>query len=83
MIERMFVRIALFLGVAVFAWSALVHPADSHGPKQVYVVQAYDTLWSIAAARYAGDTRDAIYRIQQANDLSGATLHAGQRLLLP
>jgi hypothetical protein len=79
----MFVRIAIFVGVAVFVWSALVHPADSHGPKHVHVVEPYETLWAVASSNYAGDTRDAIYRIQQANHLDGSTLHAGQRLLLP
>jgi LysM repeat protein len=82
-IERMFARIVLALGVAVFVWSALVRPAGSHPAKQVYVVQPYDTLWQIAASSYAGDTRDAVYRIQQANHLSGATLRAGQTLVLP
>lgn len=79
----MFARIAIIVGVAVFAWSALVHPAGSHGPKQIHVVRPYETLWSIASSSYAGDTRDAIYRIQQANHLGGSTLHAGQRLVLP
>jgi hypothetical protein len=79
----MFARIAIRLGVAVFVWSALVRPAGSHGPRQVHVVKPYETLWSIASTSYAGDTRDAIYRIQQANHLGGSTLHAGQRLVLP
>ena len=79
----MFARLLIVIGVAVFVWSAFVVPAGSHGPKQVHVVKPYETLWSIASASYAGDTRDAIYRIQQANHLGGGTLHAGQRLLLP
>jgi hypothetical protein len=79
----MFVRIAVIIGVAVFVWSALVRPAGSHGPKQVHVVRPYETLWSIASASYAGDTRDGIYRIQQANHLGTGTIHAGQRLILP
>jgi len=79
----MFVRIAIVVGVAVFVWSALVRPAGSHGPKQVHVVRPYETLWSIASSSYAGDTRDAIWRIQQANHLGGATLRVGQRLVLP
>jgi hypothetical protein len=79
----MFVRIAVFVGVAVFVWSALVRPAGSHGPKQVHIVKPYETLWGIASSTYPGDARDAIYRIQQANHLGGATIHAGQRLVLP
>jgi LysM repeat protein len=79
----MFVRIAIVIGVAVFVWSALVRPAGSHGPKQVHVVKPYETLWSIASSSYAGDTRDGIYRIQQANHLGTPTIHTGQRLVLP
>jgi LysM repeat protein len=79
----MFARMVIMVGVAVFVWSALVRPAGSHPAKQVYVVEPYDTLWSIAASSYAGDTRDAVYRIQPANHLPGATLRAGQTLVLP
>ena len=79
----MFARIAILVGVAVFVWSALVRPAGSHGPRQVHVVRPYETLWTIASSSYAGDTRDAIYRIQQANHLGSVTLHVGQRLVLP
>jgi hypothetical protein len=79
----MFARIAIMIGVAVFVWSALVRPAGSHTPRQEYVVKPYDTLWGIASSSYAGDTRDAIYRIQQANHLSGGTLRVGQTIVLP
>jgi hypothetical protein len=79
----MFARIAIMVGVAVFVWSALVRPAGSHGPKQVHVVKPYETLWSIASSSYGGDTRDAIYRIQQANHFGAAPIRVGQRLLLP
>jgi LysM repeat protein len=48
-----------------------------------YVVRPTDTLWSIVQTRYAGDPRDAIMRVQQANHLHGATIVPGQTLLLP
>jgi LysM repeat protein len=79
----MFARIVIMVGVAVFVWSALVRPAVSHPTKQVVVVEPYDTLWQIAASNYAGDTRDAVYRIQQANHLAGGSIRAGQTLVLP
>jgi LysM repeat protein len=79
----MFARVLIAVGVAVFVWSALVRPAGSHPTRQVYVVQPYDTLWQIAASGYAGDPRDAIYRIERANHLSSATLRTGQTLVLP
>jgi nucleoid-associated protein YgaU len=79
----MFVRIALVVGIAVLAWSAVAHSSTAHGPKQVVTVRPYDTLWSIAERRYGGDVRDAIWRIERANHLSGADVRVGQRLVLP
>jgi LysM repeat protein len=46
-------------------------------------VQPYDTLWTIAASHYSGDVREAIWEIQRANHLAGATIRPGQRLVLP
>jgi hypothetical protein len=79
----MFVRIVVIAAIAVLGWTALAHPLGAHGPKQHYVVRPYDTLWSIASTRYAGDTRDAVYRIEQANHLDGGVLRPGQVLVLP
>ena len=79
----MFARIVVGAAIAVFVWTALVRPLAAHGPKQVYVVERYDTLWSIAATHYAGDARDAVWRIEQSNHLQGPTLQPGQKLVLP
>ena len=79
----MFVRIALIVGIAVLAWSAVARSSTAHGPKQVVTVRPYDTLWSIAAHRYGGDVRDAVWRIERANHLSGADVRVGQKLVLP
>jgi LysM repeat protein len=79
----MFARIALAVGIAVLAWSAVARPSVAHGHKVVYHVQAYDTLWSIAAAHYSGDPRDAVWQIQRANRLRGPTVRPGQTLVLP
>jgi len=79
----MFVRIALVVGIAVLAWSAVARSSTAHGPKQVVTVRPYDTLWSIAERRYGGDIRDAIWRIERANHLSGADVRVGQTLVLP
>jgi LysM repeat protein len=48
-----------------------------------YTVKRGDTLWAIAASHYAGDPRDAIYRIDRRNHLAGSLLVPGQRLVLP
>jgi nucleoid-associated protein YgaU len=79
MFARIVVIIAL-LTVAV-AWGA--RSSRSAGHEQVYVVRAGDTLWSIAAAHYAGDPRDGIYRLERRNQLAGALVRPGDRLVLP
>ena len=79
----MFVRIFLIVAVTVLVWSAVARSTQAHGAKQVVTVRPNDTLWSIAARHYGGDVRGAIWRIEQANHLPGAEVHAGQRLVLP
>ena len=79
----MFGRILLIVGIAVLVWSAVAHSSQAHGAKQVVTVRPYDTLWSIAERRYGGDVRDAIWRIEKANHLRSADVHAGQVLVLP
>ncbi len=80
----MFVRILLIALVATFlGWSLLTRASDGAGPAQVYVVKPGDTLWSIAAARYAGDPREGIWKLQRRNDLAGTTISPGERLVLP
>jgi LysM repeat protein len=79
----MFGRIVIVLLVAAFAVGAVVRAGHGAGRPAVYVVKPADTLWSIAQARYGGDPREGIWDIQQANDLGGAPLRPGQKLLLP
>jgi len=79
----MFGRILLIVGIAVLVWSAVARSSEAHGAKQVVTVRPYDTLWSIAQRHYAGDVRDAVWRIERANHLPGADVHAGQTLVLP
>lgn len=79
----MFVRILLLVGAAVLAWSAVARSTQAHGPREVITVRANDSLWSIARTHYAGDVREAIWRIERANHLPGTDVRAGQRLVLP
>jgi LysM domain len=83
MFGRTLIRIAALVAGAVLVWSVAARPSGAHGQKQVYTVRAYDTLWSIAAAHYSGDVRDAIYRIEDRNDLHTTVVVPGQRLVLP
>jgi nucleoid-associated protein YgaU len=83
MFGRTLIRIGLIVGVAVLAWSVMARTSQAHGTRQVVTVRAYQTLWTIAASHYGGDVRDAIWRIEQANHLSGADIRVGQTLVLP
>ena len=79
----MFARILLVLLVAVVAWAVVVRPSEGARGERAYVVRPADTLWSIAAARYAGDTRKAVWQIKQRNGLEASAVRPGQRLVLP
>jgi LysM domain len=79
----MFARAALILLVALVAWVSLARPSEGAGHERVYVVRPADTLWTIAAANYAGDPREAIWRLRERNGLDQVLLRPGQRLILP
>jgi LysM repeat protein len=80
----MFARIALIVLLTTFlGWSLMPRTVDGAGPAQAYVVKPGDTLWSIAASRYAGDPREGVWQLERRNHLAGTTLTPGQRLTLP
>jgi len=79
----MFGKILMLAALALIAWAFVARTSQGAGPAVHYTVKPGDTLWSIAASRYAGDPRDAIYRIEQRNRLAGAVIVPGQTLLLP
>jgi hypothetical protein len=79
----MFGRIIIIVALAAFLWAVFARPSGASGPERAYRVQPGDTLWSIVSARYAGDPREAVWRIEQRNHLQGATITPGTRLILP
>jgi LysM repeat protein len=79
----MFARIVVVLVVGVVGWAGFVRPSEGAPPERVYVVRPADTLWSIAVAHYAGDPREAIWRLRERNGLKGTVLVPGQRLVMP
>ena len=79
----MFGKITLLAVAALLVWSAVARPSGAHGHKVTYRVHAYDTLWTIAAAHYRGDVRDAVWQIQNANHLRGGVIRPGQLIVLP
>ena len=79
----MFGKILMLAALVLIAWAMVARASQGAGPTVRYTVKPGDTLWSIAASHYAGDPRDAIYRIDRKNDLSGSVIVPGQSLVLP
>ncbi|MBA2642948.1 MAG: LysM peptidoglycan-binding domain-containing protein [Actinobacteria bacterium] len=79
----MFARIVIVLVVAAVVWAVLARDTGASGPERSYVVRAGDTMWSIVEARYAGDPREGVWKLQRRNELDGTTIVPGQRLVLP
>ncbi len=79
----MFVKLVIVLVLAALAVGMVARVSHGAGPERTYVVKPTDTLWSIAARTWAGDTREGVWQIQQRNHLRSATLRPGQTLVLP
>jgi LysM repeat protein len=79
----MFGRLFIVVVVAVVLWAVLARDTGAGPTPQVHRVYAGETLWSIAAERYGGDPRAGVWKLQQANKLTSATIVPGQRLLVP
>jgi LysM repeat protein len=79
----MFGKIILLAALALIAWAMVARTSQGAGPTARYTVKPGDTLWSIAVRHYAGDPREGIWKIEHRNQLSGALISPGQKLLLP
>jgi hypothetical protein len=76
----------LWLVIACLALALALSSARAAGGPQAearYVVKPGDTLWEIAADRYGGDPRSAVWRLQERNGLASGALVPGMILYLP
>jgi nucleoid-associated protein YgaU len=76
-------KTALILAVILVAAALTARPSSGAEAESRYVVRPGDTLWAIAADRYAGDPRRAVWRISERNGLAGGALQPGTVLYLP
>jgi LysM repeat protein len=79
----MFAKVLIVTALALIAWAFVARASQGAGPTVRYTVKPGDTIWSIAAGHYAGDPRDAVYRIAKRNHLAGSVIVPGERLVLP
>lgn len=79
----MFSRVLLVIAILFVAWFGFVHASAASGHGRAYVVKPHDTLWSIAERFYAGDPRRGVWELEHQNDLNGAEILAGQRIIVP
>jgi LysM repeat protein len=79
----MFVKLFGFLLVAALVAAVVARQSSGGGRETTYVVRPSDTLWSIAAAHYAGDPRAGVWKLERRNHLSGDVLLVGERLRVP
>ena len=79
----MFGKLLILSLLAALAVAVYAHGSQSAGPERRYVVRPADTLWSIAARTYAGDTREGVWKLEQRNHLASTILTPGQVLVLP
>ena len=78
----MFVRILIVAALGIFLWATFARSSDASGPERRYVVQPYDTLWSIVSAGHS-DPREGVWEIKQRNGLREASIVPGQVLIVP
>jgi hypothetical protein len=79
----MFGKLSAILLAVAAVWALVPHASSGAGRERVYVVRPADTLWSIAASHYAGDTRAAVWKLEERNRLRSTVLRPGERLVLP
>ena len=83
-IRRLLTLIAASAVVLAFVMSYAAPSSSGASHPHRHAVRAGETLWSIALRAYPSSApRDAVYRIEQANNLHDAGIVAGQELVLP
>ena len=75
-------KLCIVLVLAALAVGLAARSSHGAGPERSYVVKPTDTLWTIAARDYGGDTREGVWKLEQRNHLRSSTLTPGQVIVL-
>ena len=67
----------------VLLWAVLARDTGAGPNPRYHTVRSGETLWTIASHAYGGDPREAVWLLRERNQLDGATIVPGQRLVLP
>ena len=78
----MFAKLLLLLVTAALVVGIVARTSHGAGPERSYVVRPADTLWTIAARSYGGDTREGVWKLERRNHLGTTTLVPGQHLVI-
>ncbi len=85
--DRVGLLLLVFIFIMSFAVSALADSTAAEGMDcTVVTVSAGDTMWELiheANPDYCGNMSAAVYATCQLNDMYGAKIYAGQKLLIP
>jgi LysM repeat protein len=79
----MFSRVIVLVLLALFIWGYVARESSASGKSRTYVVRPGDTLWALAQRYYAGDPRQAVWKLERVNGLASASIVPGQRLSVP
>jgi nucleoid-associated protein YgaU len=79
----MFARITVVVLAGALLWAIFARDTGASGPSERYRIRAGDSLWGIALQHYAGDPREGVWKLEQANGLRSSMIVPGQVLILP
>lgn len=83
-LSRVLVTLSTIVVGLVLLLPSTGNAVDEQPTTATHVVQPGDTLWEIAAGvTSAGDVREVVARIKEANGLRSSVIVPGQELLVP
>jgi hypothetical protein len=79
----MFAKLLAVVLLAALVAAVVARQSAGGGRETSYLVRPGDTVWSIAAAHYAGDPREGVWKLERRNHLHSDMIAVGERIVLP